>query len=76
MNESMHKALRATYTLIIAILGTTLVLIGLALLFLPGPGMVVVVIGLGLLASEFAWARRLLRRAKKELEKGMKNFRQ
>jgi hypothetical protein len=38
--------------------------------------MVVVVIGLGLLASEFAWARRLLRRAKKKLEKGMINFRQ
>jgi hypothetical protein len=39
--------------------GFALLLLGLALLVLPGPGIPVVVAGLGLLSLEFAWARRL-----------------
>ncbi len=48
--------------LIAAVIGTTVVLFGLALIVLPGPAVVVVPIGLALLATEFAWARRLVRR--------------
>ncbi len=45
-----------------AVIGSTVVLFGLALIILPGPAVVVVPIGLALLATEFAWARRLIRR--------------
>jgi tellurite resistance protein TerC len=51
--------------IIVAIIGGTIVLFGIALIFLPGPGSVVIPIGLLVLASEFAWARWLLRRGKK-----------
>jgi len=37
-------------------------LFGLALIVLPGPAMLVVPLGLALLATEFAWARRIIRR--------------
>jgi len=47
-----------------ALIGGTLLLIGLALLVLPGPGLLIVAVGLGILASEFLWARRMLRHAK------------
>ena len=50
--------------LIVAIIGSTVVLIGLALLILPGPGLLVVAAGLTILATEFIWARRALRNAK------------
>lgn len=50
--------------LIVAIIGSTIVLIGLALLILPGPGLLVVAAGLAILATEFIWARRALRNAK------------
>ena len=50
--------------IVVAVIGGTLVLFGIALLFLPGPGSVVIPIGLLVLASEFAWARWLLRRGK------------
>ena len=47
--------------------GFALLAVGLALLVLPGPGIPVLVAGLGLLSLEFEWARRLrvdvLRRA-------------
>ena len=46
---------------IAGVVGTTLVLLGAALVVLPGPFTVPLVIaGLGVLASEFAWAERLL----------------
>jgi tellurite resistance protein TerC len=47
---------------IVAVIGTTIVLFGLALVVLPGPAIVVVPLGLAILATEFAWARRLIRR--------------
>ena len=45
-----------------ALLGFTVVLIGLAMLVLPGPGLLVIAAGLGMLALEFAWAERVLER--------------
>ena len=50
--------------LVVAVIGGTILLVGLALLLLPGPAVVVIPIGLVILASEFAWARRALRRGK------------
>ena len=47
-----------------ALIGGTVLLIGLALLVLPGPGLLVIAGGLAILATEFIWARRALRRAK------------
>jgi hypothetical protein len=47
-----------------AVIGTTIVLFGLALVVLPGPAIVVVPLGLAILATEFAWARRLIRRGR------------
>ena len=45
-------------------IGFILLLGGLLMLVLPGPGIVAIGIGLALLAGEFAWARRLLDRLK------------
>jgi hypothetical protein len=50
--------------LIVGAIGSTVVLFGLALTVLPGPAVVVVPLGLALLATEFAWARRLVRRGR------------
>jgi hypothetical protein len=39
--------------------GGTVVALGLALIVLPGPAVLVVPFGVGILATEFAWAQRL-----------------
>ncbi len=44
----------------VGVLGLAIVLLGLVLVPLPGPGWLVVFVGLGILATEFAWAERLL----------------
>jgi len=46
--------------------GFTLLLIGVVMLVTPGPGWLVIFLGLTLLAAEFVWARRLMERIKHE----------
>lgn len=53
----------------VTLVGVCLILGGIALIPLPGPGMLLVVAGLAVLATEYVWARRLLRRAKTEAER-------
>jgi uncharacterized protein (TIGR02611 family) len=49
--------------------GFTLLLIGVVMLITPGPGWLVIVGGLAMLAAEFVWARRLLDRLKSQGER-------
>ncbi len=49
--------------------GFTLLLIGIVMLVTPGPGWLVIFFGLGLLAAEFVWARRLMDRIKNGSER-------
>jgi uncharacterized protein (TIGR02611 family) len=46
--------------------GFTLLAVGAVMLVTPGPGWLVIFLGLGLLAAEYVWARRLLERIKRE----------
>jgi tellurite resistance protein TerC len=50
--------------LIVAVIGITILLLGVAMVVLPGPAFIVIPVGLGILATEFAWARRAIRRAR------------
>ena len=45
-------------------LGLAIVVVGVILLSLPGPGWLIIFLGIGVWATEFAWARRLLSRAR------------
>jgi uncharacterized protein (TIGR02611 family) len=54
--------------IVVAIFGFLVVLAGLAMLVLPGPGLLVIAIGLGTLALEFVWAERLLERTVNKME--------
>jgi uncharacterized protein (TIGR02611 family) len=62
--------LRHARKIAVFIVGGSVVLFGIALLVLPGPAVVVIPIGLAILATEFAWARRWLRIIKESAEKG------
>lgn len=46
--------------------GFTLLAVGVVMLLTPGPGWLTILLGLGLLAAEFMWARRLMDRIKRE----------
>jgi uncharacterized protein (TIGR02611 family) len=40
--------------------GTTLIVVGVVMLVLPGPGLLVIAMGVALLATEFAWAQHVM----------------
>ena len=54
--------------IVVGVIGGTIVLVGIVLLITPGPASVVIPLGLLILASEFAWARWLLRRGKRAVK--------
>jgi tellurite resistance protein TerC len=62
--------LRYAWRVVIFIVGTTVLLLGIALIVLPGPAFVVIPVGLAILATEFAWARRWLHFVRESAEKG------
>lgn len=57
---------RARRTLVL-LAGSSLFVVGALMLVLPGPGLLVVAAGLGLLATEFYWARRWLAQVSERL---------
>jgi len=59
--------------LVVAVIGITLLAVGIAMIVLPGPAIVVVPFALGILATEFAWARRLLHMVRTRMQRSGTN---
>ena len=59
-----HPRLRLAKRIVVAVVGGTITLIGIALIVLPGPAFVIIPIGLSILATQFVWARRFLQKAR------------
>jgi tellurite resistance protein TerC len=57
------------------VLGCTLLIIGIALLVLPGPAFIVIPLALAVLAGEFLWAHKLLKAINKHIDYIMKRSR-
>jgi uncharacterized protein (TIGR02611 family) len=55
---------RSGRRVIVTSIGFVLVAVGIVLLVIPGPGILLIAAGLAVLATEYAWARRLLDQAK------------
>ena len=73
MDRFVKEGIRAARRVIIAVVGLTVLIVGILLLVLPGPAFIVIPIGLGILAVEFEWARRLVRRARRLYETATQN---
>ena len=58
---------------VIAVVGGTVLALGIALIVLPGPAFLAIPAGLAILAMEFAWARRWLRSARALLPRRSKD---
>ncbi len=54
------RTLHLTWQIGIAIVGFAIILAGLAMMVLPGPGIPALLLGLAILGTEFVWAQRTL----------------
>lgn len=59
----------------IAIVGGTVLLLGIAMIALPGPALLVIPLGLGILGLEFAWAHRWLRAMREQSTQALQRLR-
>ena len=62
------------YRIVVGVVGLIVLGVGILAIPYPGPGWAIVFIGLGILATEFAWARRLLAYARERYDKVMDWF--
>ena len=62
------------YRIVVGVIGLVVLAVGILAIPYPGPGWAIVFIGLGILATEFDWARRLLAYAKERYDKAMDWF--
>jgi uncharacterized protein (TIGR02611 family) len=58
--------LKSARKVVVALIGGTVVLLGVLMLVTPGPGLLVIPLGLAILATEFVFAARLLRRLREK----------
>ena len=58
------ETLRQARRIIVAVIGFTVLLVGIVMIVTPGPGWLAILLGLSILSAEFVWARRWLRRIK------------
>ncbi len=64
----MHKAIKPAKKVAVFIAGVTIIIGGIALLVLPGPGLLLIFVGLLILATEFEWAAKHRDNAKAKLD--------
>jgi len=67
--DTRSAAFKAALKLVRTILGFSVLIVGVMMIVLPGPAVVVIPIGLAILATEYAWARRYLTKFKEGGEK-------
>ena len=67
----IHRAAQVTYRtarrIVVLAVGSTVVLLGIVMLVTPGPGLIVIPVGLAILGIEFAWARLWLRKVRETI---------
>lgn len=67
----IKKAVDVTYKLarriVVAVVGATVLVIGVIMIVTPGPALVLIPVGLGILSIEFAWARMWLGRLRRTI---------
>jgi uncharacterized protein (TIGR02611 family) len=69
VHEHLHRnrAMSATTKLVVTLVGSTVLTAGLIMMVTPGPGLVGIVAGLAILATEWDWADRWLSTARRKL---------
>jgi tellurite resistance protein TerC len=63
-SHPLYRTYRLAKRIVIGVVGGSVLVVGIAMIILPGPAFVVIPVGLGILSLEFTWARSWLRKIK------------
>jgi tellurite resistance protein TerC len=67
IRRAVHLTYRTARRIAVLAVGSTVVLLGTVMLVTPGPGLIVIPVGLAILSVEFAWARLWLRKMRESI---------
>lgn len=67
IRKTAQLTYRTARRIAVLAVGSTVVLLGIVMLVTPGPGLVVIPLGLAILGAEFAWARIWLRKVRESI---------
>ena len=70
----LKLTLNSVKKLIVAVIGFTILIIGIFMIVLPGPAFIVIPLGLAILATEFVWAKRWLDKVKQKISEQKKKL--
>ena len=75
IEKTLELTYKAARRVVVAVVGITILAIGVIMIVTPGPALVVIPVGLAVLGLEFAWARNWLRRLRRSISDNYaKNF--
>jgi tellurite resistance protein TerC len=69
LRRTLHLTYKAARRIVIAIVGATVVVLGLVMIVTPGPAFVVIPVGLAILSIEFTWARHWLKKLRESISR-------
>lgn len=67
IKKAVHLTYKAARRIVVAVLGVTVLLIGVVMIVTPGPAIIVIPVGLTILSIEFTWARLWLKRLRESI---------
>ena len=65
--NAVKETVKLARRIAIAVVGATVLLLGIVMIVTPGPAMVLIPVGLAILGLEFAWARLWLRKIREKI---------
>ena len=75
IEKTIHLTYKVARRIVIAVVGTTVLIIGIVMIVAPGPAIVVIPVGLAILGIEFAWARIWLKHLRRTISNTVNNRR-
>lgn len=67
IKKVVHFTYKAARRVVVAVVGATVLVLGVVMIVTPGPAIVLIPVGLAILSIEFAWARHWLKRLRKTI---------
>jgi uncharacterized protein (TIGR02611 family) len=69
IKRAVHFTVKTGRRVVIAIVGTSVLLLGIVMIVTPGPALIIIPVGLAILAIEFVWARHWLKKLREMISR-------
>ncbi len=74
IRKAIHLTYKMARRIVVLVVGATVLLVGIVMIVTPGPGLIVIPLGLAILSIEFAWARHWLRKVRERISNGTAQY--